>query len=407
VPITYPVALFYGLLQGASELFPISSLGHAVVLPPLLHISVRESDPSFLPFLVLLHIGTATALIVIYWRQWVRIIAGFVRSVISGRVSGGDERLAWLLVVGTIPAGLVGITFQKSLQNLFADPRLAAALLIVNGVVLLAAEMLRRRDERRAGSAHAGGIQHQPGAAAGGERVALGAPLAARAEMASGAAFTSTAVTPSAEADPGRAAGSGGAAHLREADPGGAAHLREADPGGAAHLREAADPRDALDAPGTVAASRGDGERNAGSAPGAGMLRQDPALEARRYHTAEEMSFWSAALVGVCQVFALFPGISRSGATMAGALVAGLRHEEALRFSFLLATPIILAAGLLELPSLAGVPGLGAMLVGGIAAGLVAYASARFLIRYFRFGRLDPYAYYCVALGVVGVILLT
>lgn len=288
MPISYPIALFYGFLQGASELFPISSLGHAVVVPPLLHISVRETNSSFLPFLVLLHIGTAAALIVVYWRQWARIIVGFVRSVVSGRVSGGDERLAWLLIVGTIPAGIVGLSFEKSLQKLFADPRLAAALLVVNGGVLLASEGLRRRDERRAG-----------------------------------------------------------------------------------------------------------------------IARRDPTLEASRFRTTEEMSFWSAALVGVCQVFALFPGISRSGATMAGGLVAGLRHEEALRFSFLLATPIILAAGLLELPSLAGTPGVGAMLLGGVVAGLVAYASARFLIRYFRFGRLDPYAYYCVALGIIGVVLLS
>ncbi len=312
MPISYPIALFYGLLQGASELFPISSLGHAVVVPPLLHISVRESDKSFLPFLVLLHIGTATALIVIYWRQWARIIAGFVRSVVSGRVSGADERLAWLLIVGTIPAGLVGLIFQKPLQHLFADPRLAAALLIVNGGVLLAAEVLRRRDERRAGIAGGVGLATEDGATTG----------------------------------------------------------------------------DAMPRP-------------------AGILRRDPALEARHFRTTEEMSFWSAALVGICQIFALFPGISRSGATMAGGLVAGLRHEEALRFSFLLATPIILAAGLLELPSLAGTPGLGAMLLGGVAAGLVAYASARFLIRYFRFGRLDPYAYYCIALGIIGAILLS
>lgn len=286
--ISLPIALFYGVLQGASELFPVSSLGHAVVVPPLLHIPVRESDPDFLPFLVLLHIGTATALIVLYWRQWARIIAGFVRSAVSGRIGGGDERLAWLLVVGTLPAGLVGLIFQRPLQSLFGDPRLAAGLLVVNAGILLGAEVLRRRDERSAG-----------------------------------------------------------------------------------------------------------------------IARRDPSVEARRFHVAEEMSFASAAMVGACQILALFPGLSRSGSTMAGGLIAGLRHEEALRFSFLLATPIILAAGLLEVPSLAGSPALAAMVVGGVVAGLTAYASARFLVRYFRVGRLDPYAYYCAALGVVGLILLS
>jgi undecaprenyl-diphosphatase len=287
VGITLPIALFFGVLQGASELFPVSSLGHAVVVPPLLGLGVRETDPDFLPFLVLLHIGTATALIVLYWRQWVRIVAGFFRSVITGRVSGGDERLAWLLVVGTIPAGIVGFIFQTPLQSNFGNPRLAAGLLIVNGAMLLGAEMLRRRTERRAG-----------------------------------------------------------------------------------------------------------------------MSRRDPKLEAGRFRSVEEMGFGRAALVGACQVVALFPGISRSGSTMAGGLIAGLRHEEAVRFSFLLATPIILAAGLLELPSLAGTASLGPMIVGGVAAGLTAYASARFLVRYFRVGRLDPYAYYCAGLGVLGLALL-
>ena len=138
----------------------------------------------------------------------------------------------------------------------------------------------------------------------------------------------------------------------------------------------------------------------------AGISRRDPKLEAGRFRSVEEMGFGRAALVGACQVVALFPGISRSGSTMAGGLIAGLRHEEAVRFSFLLATPIILAAGLLELPSLAGTASLGPMIVGGVAAGLTAYASARFLVRYFRVGRLDPYAYYCAGLGVLGLALL-
>src|ERR1017187_4441931 len=261
VGITLPIALFFGILQGASELFPVSSLGHAVVVPPLLGIGVRESDPDFLPFLVLLHIGTAPALIALYWKQWGRIVAGFVRSAVTGKVRGGDDRLAWLLVVGTIPAGVVGFIFQKPLQANFGNPRLAAGLLIVNGGMLLGAELLRRRTERRAG-----------------------------------------------------------------------------------------------------------------------IARRDPTEEAGHFRTVEQMGFGRAALIGACQVVALFPGMSRSGATMAGGLVAGLRHEEAVRFSFLLATPIILAAGILEVPSLGGSASLGPMIVGGVAAGLTAYASARFLV---------------------------
>ena len=204
--ITLPIALFFGILQGASELFPVSSLGHAVVVPPLLGIGVRESDANFLPFLVLLHIGTATALIALYWRQWGRIVAGFVRSAVTGKVRGGDDRLAWLLVVGTIPAGLVGFIFQKPLQANFGNPRLAAGLLIVNGGMLLGAEMLRRRTERRAG-----------------------------------------------------------------------------------------------------------------------IAQRDPEAEARQFRSIEEMGFGHAALIGACQIVALFPGMSRSGSTMAGGLIGGLR----------------------------------------------------------------------------------
>src|SRR6266571_618157 len=191
-----------GLLQGASELFPVSSLGHAVIVPSLLHWSFKQSDPSFLPFLVLLHLGTATALLILYWRTWARIVAGFVRAALRGRIQGEDERLAMLLVVGTIPAGLAGVFFESYFKQLFGNPRAAAAFLVVNGLILLGAEVLRRRAERRDAS---------------------------RAEQ------------------------------------------------------EAA------------------------------------------FRPAEALSFRAALLVGACQAGALFPGVSRSGATMAGGLLAGLR----------------------------------------------------------------------------------
>jgi undecaprenyl-diphosphatase len=281
------LSLFYGVLRGATELFPVSSLGHAVVVPPLLKLPVREGDASFVPFLTLLHLGTAAALLVLFRREWARIIRGFVRGAFSGDISGRDERLAMLLVVGTVPTGVVGFLLQKPLEHLFATPRLAASFLVVNGGVLLGAELLRRRTERRAG-----------------------------------------------------------------------------------------------------------------------LRAHDYAGETRTFRSVEEMGFGGAILVGACQMFALLPGISRSGATMAGGLLAGLRHEEALRFAFLLATPIILAAGLLEVPNLAGASDLGILVAGAVVAGLTAYASARFLVRYFRVGRLDPYAYYCVALGVVGLLLI-
>jgi undecaprenyl-diphosphatase len=201
-------AAFLGLLQGATELFPVSSLGHAVIIPSLLRWTYKQSDPTFLPFLVLLHLGTAGALLILYWRDWIAIVRGFVRASIRGRLVAPEERLAMLLVVGTVPTGLVGVFFQKQLQQLFANPRAAAAFLVVNGVVLMAAELLRRRAELRAA-------------------------VVDRDRLAQEAAF--------------------------------------------------------------------------GEVGG--------------------LSFRAAALVGVCQIGALFPGISRSGATMAGGLLAGLRHQ--------------------------------------------------------------------------------
>jgi undecaprenyl-diphosphatase len=281
-------AAFLGVLQGATELFPVSSLGHAVIIPTLLHWSYKQSDPTFLPFLVLLHLGTAGALLILYWRDWVEIVRGFFAAALRGRIEAPNERLAMLLVVGTVPTGLVGVFFQKQLQGLFASPRVAAGFLIVNGGLLLGAEVLRRRAERRAR-----------------------------------------------------------------------------------------------------------------------LEGKDRAEQEEAFTDVSRLSYRAAGLVGLCQVLALFPGISRSGVTMGGGLLAGLRHQEGARLSFLLATPIIAAAGVLEVPELLhrGVP-IGSYLFGAVLAGIAAYGSARFLIRYFRSGRLDPYAWYCVAAGVISLLLL-
>src|SRR5437870_9103997 len=147
-PIMYGVAwwqaLFLGLLQGATELFPVSSLGHSVIEPSLLHWSFKQSDPTFLPFLTLTHLGTATALVILYWREWVRIVRGFFRAAVRGRIEDADERMAMLLLVATIPGGLIGFVLQSSIAALFASPRPASVFLATNGVVLLRAAALRR-----------------------------------------------------------------------------------------------------------------------------------------------------------------------------------------------------------------------------------------------------------------------
>ena len=277
-----------GLLQGATELFPVSSLGHAVLIPSLLHWSFKQSDPSFVPFLVLLHLGTAGALLIIYRTQWVVIIKSFFTAAVRGRIETPSERLAMLLMVGTIPAAILGVFFETRIKSLFASPYVAAAFLVVNGVLMLTFEMLRRRQERRA----------------------------------------------------------------------------------------AVDSKSRIE-------------------------------QEESFAEAERISFRAAALVGACQALAFLPGISRSGVTIGGGLLAGLRHQEAARFSFLLATPVILAAGVLEVPQLlaSGVP-VGEYIAAAILSGIAAYLSARFLLRYFRSGRLDPYGWYCIAAGLISLGLL-
>jgi len=282
-------ALFMGLLQGATELFPVSSLGHAVLIPSLLHWSFKQSDPSFVPFLVLLHLGTAGALLFIYRSQWVDIIKSFFKAAMRGRIENPSERLAMLLLVGTIPAGILGVFLEHELKNLFATPKAAAIFLTVNGGLMLGAEMLRRRAERRAAIAAKSRVEQE-----------------------------------------------------------------------------------------------------------------------ERFAVAEQISFKAAALVGACQALALLPGISRSGVTIGGGLLAGLRHQEAARFSFLLATPIIFAAGVLEIPQLFSSPvPVAEYIAAAVLAGIAAYLSARFLLRYFRSGRLDPYGWYCAAAGIISLALLT
>jgi len=277
-------ALFMGLLQGATELFPVSSLGHAVILPSLLHWTFRQSDPTFLPFLALLHLGTAAALLILYWREWVGIIRGFFTAAIRGRIETPDERMAMLLLVGTVPGALAGAFFKSQIAMLFSSARAASVFLFCNGLILLGAELLRRRSERR----------------------------------------------------------------------------------------------------------------------GVGRTEQE-----MDFKEAGQISFRAATITGLSQVLAFLPGISRSGVTMCGGLIAALRHQEAAKFSFLLATPIIAGANLLEVPQLlhSSAP-LGLYTASAVLSGLAAYLSARFLIRYFQSGRLDPYGVYCLLAGGLAFVLL-
>jgi undecaprenyl-diphosphatase len=303
--------ILLALLQGIAELFPVSSLGHTVIIPGLLGWGDLLRSDTFLPLVVTLHLGTAMALLTFFWRDWVNLLHGGVKVLIAGRFSpdvdpqGYGRQLA-LVVVGTLPAGLIGVLLQKKLESLFGAPVLAAAFLCMNGAVLLAAERLTRRQRYARGQAFAQDVKR------------AGVTLGATALQGGG---------------------------------------RDMPYGQDSHADRSLD----------------------------------------------EMSFVQAALIGMAQSLALLPGISRSGVTMVAGLSIGLSHESAARFSFLLATPIILAAGLLEIPKLfsAGTQTLVLAGVGGVIAGVAAYLSVRFLMRYFETKSLDPFAYYCVVAGLL------
>jgi undecaprenyl-diphosphatase len=291
--LTYLQAVVIGLLQGVTELFPVSSLGHSVLVPAWIggswqRLVAQESsaESPYLAFIVGLHTATALALVALFWRDWVRIVRGFFSSVARRRIETVYEKLAWLIVVATIPAGLLGLLLEHALRTLFAKPLAAAIFLTLNGLLLFAGERLRRR---------------------------------------------SGAVIPSE---------------------------------------------------GDVPASL------------------DEAISSR-------VSMRDASVVGVLQTGALLAGISRSGITMTGGLLRGLTHEEAVRFSFLLATPIILAAGVYKVPDLFGPLGdgiRGQVLAGSVVAFFAALAAATFLIRWFKTRTLTPFAFYCLAAGVVSIV---
>ncbi len=293
-PITYFQAIVIGLLQGATELFPISSLGHSVLVPALLGwdslVSGQSADESFyLAFLVGLHVATAFVLLVFFRKEWVRVARGLWTLVTKRRTNGEpDATLALLLVLGTIPVGVFGLAFEHTLRTVFAKPAAAAAFLMLNGVVLGAGELVRRRS-----------------------------------------------LVPTAVGQP--------------------------------HEHH-----------------------------GLTSAEGEPARPIA-------MLGWKDALViGSAQVAALFAGISRSGVTMVAGLFRGLDHEDAAKFSFLLATPVIFLAGMYKLPDLMGHNGdgvRGQVLVGSVAAAFAAFVSLRFLLRYFTSRNLMPFAIYSLVFG--------
>ena len=338
--MSYLQAIVIALVQGVTELFPVSSLGHSVLVPAWIggswetlvtQSSQADSASSFyLAYIVALHCATALALLWFFRADWVRIIRGFFHSLarsIRERtfiVRNADERLAWLIVLATIPVGITGLALEHVFRTVFAKPLAASIFLFINGLILLLGERARRSTEE------------QPAMATVAE------PVAARA--------------------------SGGGVAVAERPPAGST-LR-AGSGGS---------RSADDVEAAVASDR----RIAG------------------------ISYRDGISVGSLQVLALLPGISRSGITMVGGLWRGLSHEDAARFAFLLATPVIFAAGVLKLPSLAGPAGdniHGQVVVGAIITGVTAYLSVRYLVRYFETRTLVPFAIYCLVAGAASIV---
>ena len=287
--LSFLQAIILGAIQGITELFPISSLGHSVLLPGLFGWRLDQNADYFLTFLVATHFATALVLFFIYWKDWERIIRGIFRSLAEREISARnpDARLGWSLIVTTIPAGITGILFKTSIQQFFISSTSAACFLILNGLLLFTAERFRKRAKQ----------------------------------------------------------------------------------------------------PEQIDASGQDADRR----------------------IARELSWWQSIKIGLLQVIALIPGFSRTGSTLAGGLMVGLSHEDALRFSFLLATPIIGAAALLELPPLIAsgdAQTIEVAAVGAVAAAIAAYFSVKFLVRYFKTKTLTPFALYCVAIGVISLLIL-
>ena len=289
--ISYFQAVVLGLLQGVTELFPISSLGHTVLFPTLFGwqrvVAIQsQSESPWLAFVVMLHVGSALGLLWFYRHDWVQIIAAFLRTLAKRRIETPTERLAWLIVVASIPAGVLGLAFEHTFRTLTAKPLAAAIALMANGLVLIAAERYRRRAEVRA--------------------------LA---------------------------------------------------------VREAA--------------------------------KRDGGRELRT------LEYREALVIGAAQSTGLVAGISREGVTMGAGLARGLDHSDSARFAFLLATPIILAAGVFKLPDLTGHLGngiRGQAVVACLAAAVAAVFTVRFLVGYFRTRTLTPFAVYCLLFGLAMII---
>jgi undecaprenyl-diphosphatase len=412
--MTYFQAVVIALIQGVTEMFPISSLGHSVLVPAwfggswqslVTQSSTADSGSSFyLAYIVALHCATALALLWFFRADWVRIIRGFLRSLpASVRLSmqarrprlsvlDKDERLAWMIVFATIPVGLTGVALEHAFRTVFAKPAAAAVLLFVNGLILLGAEALRRSAARRKQKAPVtAGRPVQADAPAGPPREAAAPGYTA---ASSGYGYLGAPQRPGYPQNPSYAPDPG-----YPADP--ASSGNRGYRGAPAHPAGA--PLAGAYPPGVAGTTAPVSHRG----PSGGRAAADIADAERSDERISQLPYKDAVLIGSAQILALLAGISRSGVTMAGGLWRGLDHEDAARFAFLLATPVILAAGVLKVPSLAGPAGAhihGQVVVGFIVCGIAAYVSVRFLVRWFQTRTLTPFAIYCLAFGLLSIL---
>jgi undecaprenyl-diphosphatase len=295
--VSYLQAVVIALLQGVTELFPVSSLGHSVLVPAWIggswsqlvtEQSASSSENPYLAFIVALHVATAVALLIYYRHDWARILRGYVDILRTRRIETSAQRLGVLLIIGTIPVGIIGLLLEHTFRTVFAKPLSAAIFLTINGCILYAGERLRRRSDVRVLATVDGAPTDEPG-----------------------------------------------------------------------------------------------------------------------HRSLDTLDYKEAGVIGFFQSFALLAGISRSGITLVGGLLRGLDHEDAAHFAFLLATPVIFAAGVLKFPTLLGTAGdhiHGQVIVGMIVAGIAAYVSVSFLSRYFERRTLTPFAIYCVIFGLLSVV---
>jgi len=282
--ITIFQAIILGATQGITELFPISSLGHSIIIPNLLGWSISQSSNYFLTFLVATHLATSLVLFAVFFKDWKRIFRGLWRSLKHMGIPAGDihAKLGWMLILGTIPAGILGLVFQKKIQSIFGNPWYVAFFLVINGIILLITEhflFIREKNNTRS---------------------------------------------------------------LGESDV-----------------------------------------------------------------RIVKLSWIKTFGIGCAQALALIPGFSRTGVTISASVQSGLGREDAARFAFLLATPIIFLASVYKLPSLIHVDHklLLPIIIGALVAGLSAYFAVTFLTKYFKTKTLRPFAYYCILIGIVLMII--